>query len=60
MAASVYKLVFQDHDYKKLAPSKLEIGTHTTIHKFDWLLYVLPGTFRFQMSPRSNILCGQQ
>ena len=28
--ASVYKLVFHDPDLKKLAPSKLEIGTYTT------------------------------
>ena len=27
---SVYKLVFQDPDCKKLAPSKLDIGTYTT------------------------------
>ena len=27
---SVYQLVFQDPDCKKLAPSKLEIGTYTT------------------------------
>ena len=30
MAASVYKLVFQDPDCKKLAASKLEMGTYTT------------------------------
>ena len=30
MPASVYKLVFQDPDCKKVAPSKLEIGTYTT------------------------------
>ena len=30
MPASVYKLVFQDPDCKKLAPSKLEIETYTT------------------------------
>ena len=30
MPMSVYKLVFQDPDYKKLAPSKLEIDTYTT------------------------------
>ena len=31
MPASVYRLVFQDPDCKKLAPSsKLEIGTYTT------------------------------
>ena len=30
MPVSVYKLVFQDPDYKKLASSKLEIGTYTT------------------------------
>ena len=30
MPASVYKLVFHDSDLKKLAPSKLEIGTYTT------------------------------
>ena len=30
MPASVYKLVFQDPDCKKLVPSKLEIGTYTT------------------------------
>ena len=28
--ASVYRLVFQDPSMKKLAPSSLEIGTHTT------------------------------
>ena len=30
MPASVYKVVFQDPDCKKLAPSKFEIGTYTT------------------------------
>ena len=30
MSTSVYKLVFQDPDCKKLAPSKLEIHTYTT------------------------------
>ena len=30
MPVSIYKLVFQDPDCKKLAPSKLEIGTYTT------------------------------
>ena len=30
MPVSVYKLVFHDPDYEKLAPSKLEIGTYTT------------------------------
>ena len=30
MPASVYKLLFQDPDCEKLAPSKLEIGTYTT------------------------------
>ena len=30
MPASVYKLVFQDPDCKKLAPSKLEIGSYAT------------------------------
>ena len=30
MPASVYEIVFQDPDCKKLAPSKLEIGTYTT------------------------------
>ena len=30
MPASVYKLVFCDPDLKKLAPSRLEIGTYTT------------------------------
>ena len=30
MLASVYKLVFQDPDCKKLAPSKHEIGRYTT------------------------------
>ena len=30
MPASMYRLVFQDPDMKKLAPSKLEIGTYTT------------------------------
>ena len=30
MLASVYKLVFKDPDCRKLAPSKLEIGTYTS------------------------------
>ena len=30
MPASVYKLVFQDPDCKKHAPSKVEIGTYIT------------------------------
>ena len=30
MPASVYKLVFNDPEMKKLAPSSLEIGTYTT------------------------------
>ena len=30
MPASVYKLIFQGPDCKKLAPSKLKIGTYTT------------------------------
>ena len=30
MTASVYKLVFNDLELKKLAPSNLEIGTYTT------------------------------
>ena len=30
MPVSVYKLVFQDPDCKKLAPSKFEIGIYTT------------------------------
>ena len=30
MPASVYKLVFHHPDLKKLAPSKLAIGTYTT------------------------------
>ena len=30
MPASVYKLIFHDLDLRKLAPSKLEIGTYTT------------------------------
>ena len=30
MPASVYKLVSQDPECKKLAPSKLELGTYTT------------------------------
>ena len=30
MPASVYMLVFQDPDCKKLSPSKLEIGTYAT------------------------------
>ena len=30
MPVSVYKLVFQDPNCEKLAPSKLEIGTYTT------------------------------
>ena len=30
MTVSVYRLVFQDPDCKKLTPSKLQIGTNTT------------------------------
>ena len=30
MPASVYKLVYNDPELKKLAPSTLEIGTYTT------------------------------
>ena len=30
MPASVYKLVFNDSELKKLAPTTLEIGTYTT------------------------------
>ena len=30
MPASIYKLVFNDPELKKLAPSSLEIGTYTT------------------------------
>ena len=30
MPANIYKLVFQDPDCKKFAPSKLEMGTYTT------------------------------
>ena len=30
MLASVYKIVFNDPELKKLAPSNLEIGTYTT------------------------------
>ena len=60
MPASVYTLVFQDPDCKKLASSKLEIDTYTTDNsQIGWFFYVLPGTSRFQMSTRSNILCGQ-
>ena len=58
--ASVYKLVFQDSDCRKLAPSKPEIGTYTNdTVKLVWILCVLFGTSRYQSSTRSNILCGQ-
>ena len=30
MPASVYRMIFQDPEIKKLAPSKLEIGSYTT------------------------------
>ena len=30
MPVSVYRLVFQDPNMKKLTPSKLEVGTYTT------------------------------
>ena len=30
MPVSVYRLVFKDHELKKLAPSTMEIGTYTT------------------------------
>ena len=57
MPSSVYKLLFQDPVCKKLAPSKLEIGTCTT--DTVKLVVCLPGTSRYQMPTRSNILCGQ-
>ena len=42
MPASVYKLVFQDTDCKKHAPSKLEIGTYTT----DTVMLVGTNTYK--------------
>ena len=30
MPASVYRLIYHDHDLKRLAPSRLKIGTYTT------------------------------
>ena len=44
MPASVYKLVFQDPDCKKLAPSKLEIGiymTDTVKLVGSWVFYLV-------------------
>ena len=44
MPVSVYKLVFQDPDCKKLAPSKLEIGTYTnnTVKLVgSWIFYLV-------------------
>ena len=59
MPASVYKLLFQDPDCKKLAHSKLEIGTCTTNSHIGWILCISPGTSRHKMPTRSNILCSQ-
>ena len=45
MPASVYKLVFDDPEMEKLAPSNLEIGTYTTdIVKIvgSCLIYLVP------------------
>ena len=41
MPASVYKLVFQDPNLEKLAPSSLEMGTYTT----DTIKVVVPVCF---------------
>ena len=30
MPVSVYRLIYHDHDLKKLTPSQLKIGTYTT------------------------------
>ena len=55
MPVSVYKLVFQDPDCKKLVPSKLEIGTYTTdTVKLVGPLYVLPSTSRYQITPKKQ------
>ena len=60
MPATVYKLVFHDPDLQKLAPSKLEISTYTTdTVKLVWILYLLFGAFRYQISTKSNILCSK-
>ena len=52
MPASVYKLVFNDPELKKLAPSNLEIGTYTTdtvniVGSFAFYL-VHPDTMKLQ------------
>ena len=58
MPASVCKLVFQDPNMKKLAPSSLEIGTYTTdTIKIvgSCIFYLVPS--RYQELNGSNILC---
>ena len=61
MPVSVYKLVFQDPDCKKLAPSKPEIGTFTTdtVKLVGSCMFYLvhPDTKHLQ---EVTILCGQQ
>ena len=57
MSVSVYKLIFKDTDFKKLAPSsKLEIGTYTTDKtKVIGLLHITCGTSRYPKFKGSDI-----
>ena len=49
MPASVYKLVFNDPELKKLSPSALEIGTYTVKNFGSCLFYLVhPDTKKIQ------------
>ena len=47
--------MFKDPDCKKLAPNKLETGTYKTDKVKLVDLYILPGTSRYLMPPRSDL-----
>ena len=59
MPANVYKLVFNDPELKKLAPSILEIGTYTTDTEkiLGRILYILFGPPGHYEVTRSDFLC---
>ena len=58
MPASVYQLIFDDRDCKKLASSsKLEIGTSTTDNISYWILYFVCHTSRYPVFEGSDIPC---
>ena len=61
MPASMYQLVFSDPNMKKLAPSKLQVGTYMTdTMKDHWILYISPGTSKYQEASRNKLLCGDE